>query len=337
MSRDERALTGPEKAAVLLLLLGEEAGAAILRQLSEQESKDVLEQLARLGPTRSDQAQQVLEAYLGMFREQSSLVEGGPDRARGFLLHAFGSEEISRMDGLRGVLPQVQTGSQAIRRTAPKHLARVLKNERPQTLAVVLSQLKPSQAAALLQQFPEDMRSEVAMRMAHIEEVAPEIVSGILTVVEQRIVSEEIGNSGREPQGGIDALARLINQMESAAGNQILDSISNQDSSLSDHIRQKMFVFEDLIQLDARDLKELLQKVDKKLLTLALKGTSDTLQNRIFGLLSQRNAEMLRDDLDIVGAVRIREVEAAQQEILKLLREMEQAGTVTLGQDQYVV
>jgi flagellar motor switch protein FliG len=171
--------------------------------------------------------------------------------------------------------------------------------------------------------------------MAHIDEISPDIISRIAGVIEQKL--KALGETSRESYGGVRAVAELINRLDTNASKEILSSIEQADAPLYDTIRHLMFVFEDLMQLDLRDLKELIQRVDRKVLTLALKGTSDELKAAVFSVMSQRSAEMLREDIEVVGAVKIRDVEAAQQQIIGLVREMEREGAITLQQSEYVV
>jgi flagellar motor switch protein FliG len=171
--------------------------------------------------------------------------------------------------------------------------------------------------------------------MAHMDEISPDIISRIAGVIEQKL--KTLGEFSRESYGGVRAVAEMINRLETNVGKDILSSIEQMDSPLYDTIRHLMFVFEDLMQLDVRDLKELMQRVDRKVLTIALKGTSDELKAQVFSVMSQRSAEMLREDIEVIGAVKIRDVEAAQQQIISLVREMEREGTITLQQSEYVM
>jgi flagellar motor switch protein FliG len=173
------------------------------------------------------------------------------------------------------------------------------------------------------------------MRMAHIDQISPDIINRIAGVIEQKL--KTLGEFSRESYGGVRAVAEMINRLDLNVGKHIMTSIEQEDTHLFETIRHLMFVFEDLMQLDVRDLKELIQKVDRKVLTIALKGTSEQLKTRIFSVMSQRSADMLREDIDVVGAVKIREVEAAQQQIIAQIREMEREGTITLQQSEYVV
>ena len=173
------------------------------------------------------------------------------------------------------------------------------------------------------------------MRMAHIDQISPDIINKIAGVIEQKL--KTLGEFSRESYGGVRAVAEMINRLDLNIGKDILNSIEQEDTRLFETIRHLMFVFEDLLQLDIRDLKELVAKVDRKVLTIALKGTSEQLKTRIFSVMSQRSADMLKEDIEVIGAVKIREVETAQQQIIALVREMGREGTITLQQSQYVV
>jgi flagellar motor switch protein FliG len=199
----------------------------------------------------------------------------------------------------------------------------------------VLSHITASQAAALLMSLPPALRTDVAVRMANLDQISPEIINKIAAVIEEKL--KALGEFSRESYGGVRAVADMINRLDIGESREILNAIEEEDMKLFETIRHLMFVFEDLMQLDVRDLKELIQRVDRKMLTIALKGTSDQLKARIMSVMSQRSAEMLREDIEVIGAVRIREVEAAQQNIIALIREMEKDGSITLQQSQYVV
>jgi flagellar motor switch protein FliG len=203
---------------------------------------------------------------------------------------------------------------------------------------LVLSHLGPTQAAALLTSLPAAQRGDIAMRMASLDQISPEIIHKIAAVLGNKL--KALGEFSRESFGGVRAVAEMFNRLDSGASKEILSAIQSQDETLFETIRHLMFVFEDLLQIDSHGLKELVAKVDRKALTLALKGTSEQLQNAIMGSMSQRGAEMLKEDIEALGPVKIRDVEAAQQQIISVVRDLEAAGTINLkaaGGEQYVV
>src|ERR1035438_8108810 len=195
-----------------------------------------------------------------------------------------------------------------------------------------------SQAAALLFSLPAQIRADVALRMAHLDQISPEIIHKIAAVIGQKL--QALGDFSRESYGGVRAVSEMFNRLESGASKEILESIEKENAALADTIRHLMFVFEDMLLLEGNSLKEVLTKVDRKILTLALKGTSEQVRKHFVACLSQRGAEMLLEDMDAMGPVKIKEVEAAQQQIIGVVRQLESDGTINLkgaGGEQYVV
>jgi flagellar motor switch protein FliG len=327
---------GVEKAAALLATLGEEAGAQIIKHLSEEELQRVTQAIAQLQHLTSEHAESILQEYHQMLIAQQYVVKGGMEYARSMLVNAFGPDVSNRLlEKLREKMAADLANFDALRKADPQQLAKFIHNEHPQTIALILSHLNSAQAATLLISLPQELRTEVAMRMAHIDQISPDIISKIASVIEQKL--KTLGEFSRESYGGVRGVAEMMNRLDLGVGKGIMSSIEQEDTNLFETIRQLMFVFEDLMKLDVRDLKELIQKTDRKVLTIALKGTSEQLKTRIFSVMSQRAADMLREDIDVIGAVKIREVEAAQQQVIAQVREMEREGTITLQQSEYVV
>jgi flagellar motor switch protein FliG len=329
-------LSGVEKAAALLATLGEKSSAQIVKHLNEDEVQRVSQAIAGLGNLTAREAEQILDEYGRMLLAHQYVVKGGLDYARNMLVNAFGPEVAGRLlERVKEKMVSDLANFDALRKADPQQLAKFIHNEHPQTIALVLSHLSSAQAAVLLSSLPQELRSDVAMRMAHIDQISPDIISRIAGVIEQKL--QTLGEFSRESYGGVRAVADMINRLDLTVGKEILNSIEQEDNTLFETIRHLMFVFEDIMQLDIRDLKELIQRLDRKVLTIALKGTSEPLKQRIFSVMSQRSAEMLKEDIEVVGAVKIREVEAAQQQVIALIREMEQEGVLSLQQSEYVV
>ena len=220
----------------------------------------------------------------------------------------------------------------------PQQLAKFIHNEHPQTVALVLSHLNPSQAASLLTSLPQELRSDVALRMASLDQISPEIIQKIAGIIGQKL--QNLGEFSRESYGGVRAVADMFNRLDSITSKDILSEVEHQDSELFETIRKLMFVFEDLLLIDVNGIKEVLARADRKLLTVALKGVSDQLQQHILSAMSQRGGEMLKEDLESLGPVKIREVETAQQQIIAVVRQLEGEGVISLKGavgEQYVV
>jgi flagellar motor switch protein FliG len=226
----------------------------------------------------------------------------------------------------------------ALQKADPQQLAKFIHSEHPQMVALILSHLSASQAAALLVSLPAELRADVAVRMASLDQISPEIISKVASIIGQKL--KALGEFSRESCGGVRAVSEMFNRLDSSTSKEILDKIDQQDASLAETIRHLMFVFEDLLLIDGNGIKEVLSRVDRKLLTLALKGTSDELKKHFTECMSQRGAEMLAEDMDALGPVKIKEVDAAQQQIIAIVRQLEAEGVISLKGavgEQYVV
>lgn len=332
-------VTSLRKAAMLLIVLGEQSSAELLQQLSEEDVQKVSREVAKITAISSDQAEGVLNEFHHMAAAGDYVARGGIDYARKLLMRAFNPDTAKRLlERLTKTLGADAASFDAIQNADPGQLAKFIHNEHPQTIALVLSHLNSSQAAALLTSLPAGLRADVSQRMASLDQISPEIMLKIAGVIGQKL--KALGEFSRESYGGVRAVAEMLNRLDSASSKGILDNIEQQDANLAETIRHLMFVFEDLLLIDPLGLKEVLGKVDRKVLTIALKGTSEQLRNQILGCLSQRGAEMLREDMEALGPIKIKEVEAAQQQIISVVRQLESEGVVSLKGtvgEQYVV
>jgi flagellar motor switch protein FliG len=335
----QAAVPGIHKAAVLLLTLGEETSAELMRQLSEDEVQVVSREVARLSSVSPEQAEAVLGEFYQMVMARDFVLKGGLDHARRMLVSAFGPEAAEKiLFHLQRTMRMDTEDFTALQKADPQQLAKFVMNEHPQTIALIVSQLSSTQAAALLMSLPQEIRAEVTLRMASLDQISPEIIGKIASIVHQRL--KGLGQLSRQSYGGVRAVAELLNRLDSGVSKEILENIGQQDAPLTEQIRHLMFVFEDLLLIDQNSIKELLGKVDRKLLTVALKGTSDQLKNHLMGCMSQRGKEMLVEDMEALGPVKIKEVEAAQQAIIAVVRELESQGVLSLKEaagEQYVV
>ncbi len=330
---------GLRKAATLMIILGDQVSAEILRHLDEEEVQLISREMARISAVSSEQAEEILEEFYQMTVAQDYVLKGGIEYARKVLMSAFGPEQAKKLlDRLMKTLSNDLASFDALQKADPSQLAKFIHNEHPQPLALVLSHLNPSQAAALLVSLPAELRADVALRMANLDQISPEIISKIAGIIGQKL--KAIGELSREAYGGVRAVAEMFNRLDSASSKEILDAIESADPALVETIRHLMFVFEDLLLIDPAGIKEILSRVDRKLLTVALKGTSDQLKQHFLQCMSQRGAEMLKEDMEALGPVKIKEVEAAQQQIIAVVRQLESEGVInlkgTVG-EQYVV
>ena len=332
-------LKGHQKAAVFMVTLGEESSAEILKHLSEDEVNVVTQAVARIPNINAEQADSILEEFYQMTLAQEFIVKGGMDYAKKMLMTAFGPEASKRlMDRLSKTLGSDVASFDALQRADPQQLAKFIHNEHPQTVALVLSHLNPTQAASLLVSLPQKIRSDVAVRMANLDQISPDIIHKIASVIGSKL--KALGDFSRESYGGVRAVSEMFNRLDSGTSKDILADIEQQDTNLFETIRQLMFVFDDLLLIDGVGIKEVLSRVDRKILTAALKGTSEQLRNHMFSAMSQRGAEMLKEDIEALGPMKIREVDAAQQQIISVVRQLESEGVLSLKGavgEQYVM
>ncbi|MBS1834475.1 MAG: flagellar motor switch protein FliG [Acidobacteria bacterium] len=338
LEKADEKMTGLRKAAILMVLLGEEGSASLLRNLEEDEVQLISREIAKLSAITTAQAEAILEEFYQMSVAGDYVRKGGIDYAKRVLVGAFGPDSAKKMlDRLIKTLGAESASFDALRKVDPQQLAKFIHSEHPQTIALVLSHLSSAQAADLLFSLPPEMRGEVALRMASLDQISPEIITKIAGVIANKL--KNLGDVSRENYGGVNAVAEMCNCLDSNTSREILDTIEQSDPKLVETIRQLMFVFEDLLLMDQNAVKELLQRVDRKVLTIALKGTSEQLRNHILSSMSQRGSEMLREDMDSLGPIKIREVETAQQQIIAIVRQLEAEGVISLkggGGDQYV-
>lgn len=331
-------LSGHQKAAIALLSLGQAASTEILKKLSEREVSAISTAIAKLQAVTAQQTEAVLEEANAAIMKQPGGFKGGIEHVRTILTQAFGHEHATRViDRVAKSLDQEAADFTSLRQIDPQQLAKFIQDEHPQTVALVLSHLDPSQAAALLSSLPAEKRTDAAIRMATLEQISPESVRTIAMVLGQKI--KNLGELSRAACGGVRAVADMLNRLDPTASGDLLNAVEQQDTALSDVIRRFMFLFEDLASLDTESIRQLLGSVDRKILVTALKGTSADLQRRFLETMSQRGAEMLKDDLENLGPVKIKDVDAAQQTIILQARQMEREGVLSLtgsSSDQYV-
>jgi flagellar motor switch protein FliG len=329
---------GIQKAATLLVILGEQVSAELLKQLDEDEIQQVSREVARMSAISSEQAENVLDEFYQMTLAHDYVLKGGVDYARKLLINAFGPESARKLlDRLMKTLGSEVASFDELQKADPQQLAKFIHSEHPQMVALILSHLNPSQAAALLISLPPELRADVACRMANLDQISPEIIGKVAGIIGQKL--KALGEFSRESYGGVRAVSEMFNRLDSGTSKEILDSIEQQDSNLVETIRHMMFVFEDLLLIDQNGIKEVLSRVDRKLLTVALKGTSEELRKHFTQCMSQRGAEMLQEDMEALGPIKLKEVEGAQQQIIAVVRQLESEGTISLKgsvAEQYV-
>ncbi len=330
-------VSGLRKAAVLLLTLGESTSAALLKRLTEEEVQAVTTEMTHLASVAGDEARTVLEDFYRATMEPKFTSRPGREWATKLLTTAFGPEG-ARRHVERLPAPVEPAGSESIRRADPEQLARLIQDEHPQTVALILSYLHSEQASSLLASLDAALRCDVARRMARLDQISPTVIARITEVIHDKLA--DLGATRHKSYGGTRAVAELFNRLDGEVRDELLQSISEQEEELAESIRDLMFVFEDFLKVEANAIREIVAKVDRKLLVVALKGTTDELRDRFLKCMSQRGGEMFREDMEALGPVKIREVESAQKQVITSARQLERDGIISLqsgGEERYVV
>jgi flagellar motor switch protein FliG len=224
---------------------------------------------------------------------------------------------------------QSTAGFTSLEKADPQQLSKFILGEHPQTIALILAHLNPSSAAQLVTLLPDALRVDVLSRMASLEDISPDVIARISSVIETRLKS--LGGVAREQHGGVRAVAELFNRLERNVSGPVLEAIEAKRPELAVSIRNLMFVFDDLVHVDDNGMREIVQRADKKALTIALKGASEEIRERFFGNMSKRASEMLREEMEVLGAVRLRDVEKAQQDVVAIARKLEEEGVIVTG------
>lgn len=334
-------VSGLRKAAILITLLGEEAAAKIFRLLSEEELQAVTTEIYRLGVVSKELSLKVLEEYHQLTQAQDHLAQGGQDVAARLLTSAFGEQGAQTM--LQRLMRSQDVNSsrvESLQRIEPKQLARFLEGEHPQTIALVLGHLETKQASALLMCLPHPVRAESVRRLANLRQFSPAMAETVANVLNRRLRS--VGEQKKKKYSGFENVADLMNNIDAATSGEILETIEMEmeQAALANSIRDLMFTFDDFLAVPEMQLRTLTGAVDKKLLTLALKGASLALRNHFYATMSSRAIEMMKEEADQLGPVRNKDVAKAQLDVVATARKLETEGKMILksdGADEYVV
>ena len=322
-------LSGVRKAAVLLVAVGEDLAKEVLRALPEADVQQITEELADLRGVTPELSAQVLEEFWGLLDTQNFMMHGGLDYASRLLVDAFGKQ---RAEDLMVMMRRSQEAAQSnlakLQRTDPQQLGKLLDSEHPQTIALVLAHLDPRRASTVLDNLSEERKVVAVQRLAEMRQFSPEMAQKVALILHRRL--ESVGDTARRWYSGFKAVADLLNRLNAEESKKILEAIEENQPELALNIRNLMFTFEDLITVPPATIREIVSGVDKRQLALALRGANDDLRAQIFKSMSSRAVEMLKEDMEVLGPVRSREVAEAQQEILNLARRLEAEGRVIL-------
>ena len=320
--------SGREKAAMLLITLGPEKSAEIFKHLKEEEIEQLTLEIANIRAVTPEEKEKVLEEFYQLCLAQDYIVEGGISYAREILEKALGPQKAFEIINKLTVSLQVRP-FEFVRKADPTQLLNSIQNEHPQTIALILAYVKPQQAAVVLSALPPEKQAEVARRIALMGGTSPEVIKEVEKVLEKKLAS--FVTEDYTSAGGIQAIVDIINNVDRGTEKHIMDTLEIQDAELAEEIRKRMFVFEDIITMDNRSIQRALREVDASQLAIALKGATEEVQNVIFANMSKRMAEMIREDMEYMGPVRLRDVENAQQKIVNIIRKLEDAGEIVIS------
>lgn len=321
-------MSGVQRAATLLLALGEKDAAEILKHMGPREVQDVGMAMAGLTNVSTRQMEQVMGDFVTTLEDQTSLGLGSDDYIRTMLTNALGSDKAGGMID-RILLGRNSKGLEQLKWMDPKAVAEMVRNEHPQIIAIVLSFLDSDQAAEVLGQFAENVRPDIIMRVATLEGIQPSALQELDEILEKQFSGG--GNVKSSSMGGVKTAANILNMADGAIEGLVMDQITDTDAELAQEIQDLMFVFDNLIDIDERGIQTLLREVSSEQLLLALRGAEEGLKDKIFSNMSKRAAEMLRDDLEAAPPARLSDVEGAQKEILTVARRLSEAGEIMLG------
>lgn len=330
-------LTGKQKAAILLVSLGTEVSANIMKSLREDEIEELTMEIANLKRVPSEIKDRVVEEFLQICIAQEYIITGGIDYARDILEKALGAQKAKDIIGKLTATLQIRPFDFA-RKTEPSQLLNFIQNEHPQTIALVMAYLRPEQAAIILSALPPLQQVEVARRISTMDRTSPEVLREVELVLEKKLSSFVMHDF--TIAGGIEPMVEILNRVDRGTEKTILEALAEEDPELADEIKSRMFVFEDILSLDSKAVQRFLREVDIKDLGLALKTSSEEVKELIMKNMSKRAAEMLNEDMELMGPVRLRDVEEAQQKIVNIIRQLEDSGELIISrgkEDQLVV
>ena len=322
-------LSGVRKASILLIAVGEEHAKDVLRQLPESDVQRITEEMADLRDVTPEMTSEVVEEFWSLLDTRNFTIHGGLDYASRILIEAFGKERAEDLLQLMRRSQEAAQGNLAkLQRTDPQQLGKLLDSEHPQTIALVLAHLDPKKASMVLDNLSEEHKIVSVRRLAEMRQFSPEMAQKVALILHRRL--ENVGDTQRRSYSGFKAVADLLNRINAEESKKILEAIEEEQPELALSIRNLMFTFDDLISVPPASIREIVSNVDKRQLALALRGANDDLRAQIFKSMSSRAVEMLKEDMEVLGPVRSREVARAQQEILTLARRLEAEGKIVL-------
>lgn len=330
-------ISGVQKAAILLIALGPEKSASIFKHLKEEEIEELTLEIANTRSVTPQLKEEIIDEFYQICLAQQYIAEGGITYAKELLEKALGNEKAMSVIGKLTASLQVKP-FEFVRKTDAAQLLNFIQDEHPQTIALILSYLAPQQAALIISALPPERQSDVARRIAVMDRTSPDVVKEVEKVLETKLSS--LVNQDYNIIGGVDAVVDILNTVDRSTEKHIMETLEVEEPELAEEIRKKMFVFEDVLLLDDRAIQRVLRDVDNSDLAIALKGSNEDVQNAIFNNLSKRLAVMIKEDMEFMGPVRMKDVEEAQQKIVNIIRKLEDAAEIVIsrgGGDEIIV
>ncbi|MBN2209348.1 MAG: flagellar motor switch protein FliG [Candidatus Coatesbacteria bacterium] len=324
-----QAATGAAKVARLLVLLGEEPTTKVFRNLQYEEVQEITREISLASSIDKEEAQGLLEEFYNMYMAQEYMAKGGMEYAKKVLSKSMPADEARRITDKLTRGQKSTSRFATLRKVDPSQLSKIIQNEHPQTISLIIGHLDPSQAAELLSSLPEELRSDVALRLAALEEISPEVIAKIAAVLDEKL--ESLSGLQTEEVGGVRTVAEILNRMDRSTSRGVLEHIESTNPELAASIRDLMFVFDDILLLDDMGIREILKNVDRKVLTMALKGTTDEMKEKFMRNMSERAQQLLVEEMDYLGPVRLKDVEAAQREMVEIVRGLEEEQVISIG------
>ncbi len=337
MAKPYSEMTGVEKSAILLIVLGPEKSAEIFKHLKEEEIEQLTLEIANTRSIAPEMKDEVLNEFYEVCLAQQYISEGGITYAKELLEKALGSEKAQNVIGKLTASLQVRP-FEFVRKTDAGQLLNFIQDEHPQTIALILSYLPTSQSAAVISALPPDKQADVAKRIAMMDRTSPDVIQEVENVLERKL--NALVNQDYTIVGGVDSIVEILNTVDRGTERHILETLEIEEPELADEIRKKMFVFEDILSLDDKSIQRVLREVDNNDLAVALKNANENVQEAIFNNLSKRLATMIREDMEFMGPVRMKDVEEAQQKIVNIIRKLEDSAEIIIargGGDEIVV
>jgi len=329
--KDVHSLSGRQKVAIFLISLGGEISAKVMEQLREDEVEKIVFEIARIETIESELKDAVLQEFQELMMAQNFITTGGIDYARDVLEKTFGGQKATE------VINRLTTSLQVrpfdfIRRTDPGHLLNFIQQEHPQTIALILAYLEPNKASQILQNLPDEIQSDVARRIATMDRTSPDVLREVERVLEKKLST--ISSEDYTAAGGVDNIVEILNLVDRQSERTIIEALEDEDPDLAEEIKKKMFIFEDIVMLDDRAIGIVLREVNTDELAKALKQVDVEVQDKIFKNMSKRAGSMLKEEMEFMGPIRVKDVEEAQQKIVSIIRRLEEKGEIVIARSE---